>query len=126
MFETTYSTADGRRMRGGMAFDSLSHARNGVFMTKGGSMVTRKDWPKFIARDDLPSTHTGLPTPELSASERAELEDHEHAKEACNAFEHALDKLKGKMHPVAYRTLLKLVGEHRRPEWEKGSAEDSD
>jgi hypothetical protein len=34
MFEMTYSTPDGRRVRGGMAFDSPSHARNGVFMSR--------------------------------------------------------------------------------------------
>lgn len=39
----------------GMAFDSPSHARNGVFMTPNGSMITRKDWGQMkrkIAYDE--------------------------------------------------------------------------
>jgi hypothetical protein len=41
MFEMTFG--DGRRR--GMAFDG--HDAHGVFMTKGGSMITKRDWPKM-------------------------------------------------------------------------------
>jgi hypothetical protein len=40
MFEMVFP--DGKRR--GMAFDGHDH---GVFMTKGGSMITKKDWPKM-------------------------------------------------------------------------------
>jgi hypothetical protein len=53
----TYTTVDGRRTRGGMAFDSFSHAKNGSYLTKGGSMISRKDWPRFKgAFDDVSAT----------------------------------------------------------------------
>jgi hypothetical protein len=54
MFEMTF--ADGKRR--GMAFDSFSHAKNGSYLTKGGSMISRKDWPRFKgAFDDLATTN---------------------------------------------------------------------
>lgn len=59
MFEMTFP--DG--IRRGMAHDSPAHARNGVFMTPNGSMITRKDWgpmKRKLAYDvDLSATNLG-------------------------------------------------------------------
>jgi hypothetical protein len=56
MFEMTFS--DGKRR--GMAFDG--HDAHGVFMTRGGSMITKRDWPKVkrtLAVDDNELTPSG-------------------------------------------------------------------
>jgi hypothetical protein len=66
MFEMTFG--DGRRR--GMAFDG--HDAHGVFMTKGGSMITKRDWPKMkrtLTFDELVS-----PTGAAGAGEKDEHE----------------------------------------------------
>jgi hypothetical protein len=84
MFEMTYTTADGRRVRGGMAFDSFSHAKNGSYLTKGGSMISRKDWSRFKgAVDEL-----GSP-----AGEKPKKPMNWHASAARNDLNAALKKL---------------------------------
>lgn len=65
MFEMTYSTADGRRVRGGMAFDG--HARNGVYVTPNGSAITRKDWSKMKRA----LTFDELASPNISPGEKS-------------------------------------------------------
>jgi hypothetical protein len=57
-FEMNYRTLDGRVVRGGMAFDSVSHAKNGCYLTPNGSMIKQKDWARFrqLAADDLPAS----------------------------------------------------------------------
>jgi hypothetical protein len=46
-FETTYRTLDGRVVRGGLAFDSPSHSRAGVLVTRGGSVLTKADYSRL-------------------------------------------------------------------------------
>jgi hypothetical protein len=45
VFEMTYRTLDGRIVRGGMAHDAKDHPA--VFVTPGGSTITKRDWPRF-------------------------------------------------------------------------------
>jgi hypothetical protein len=45
MFDMHYRTADGRVVKGGMAFDAADHPR--VLMTRSGSALTARDWAKL-------------------------------------------------------------------------------
>jgi hypothetical protein len=58
MFEMTYRTADGRLTRGGMAFDSPSHAHAGVYVTRRGSAIVKGDWDKMrkLVFDEISAT----------------------------------------------------------------------
>jgi hypothetical protein len=48
MFEMQHVCADGVTRTLGMAFDGDPYHRgNGVFMTKSGSMISKRDWPKL-------------------------------------------------------------------------------
>jgi hypothetical protein len=75
MFEMTFP--DGKTR--GMAFDSLSHARHGVYVTPHGSAIVRKDWDKMkrkLVYDVASPMSTGPKRPHnpLASSARGELD----------------------------------------------------
>jgi hypothetical protein len=104
-FEMSYRTLDGRVVRGGMAFDSVSHAKNGCYLTPNGSMVTRKDWQKMkrnLALDDLPRSPRAPHAPTASDAEhridmvrhflRGRGLDEESIEEACAICKRELEE----------------------------------
>ena len=112
-FETTYRTVDGRLTRGGMAFDSPSHSRAGTFVTKGGSAISRRDWPKFKGVfDDVSATNMASGGgvkwgPAQWDAAHARHAVHDAIEEACSA--HGLGDAQRK-------ALLDLVDQHLQGE----------
>ena len=90
-FETTYRTVDGRVVKGGLAFDLPRHAKHGVLVTRGGSQISREDWPKMkrtLTFDELasPNMSSGPKKPfnPLATSARSDL--HSAVKRFCDAL----------------------------------------
>jgi hypothetical protein len=117
MFEMTYTTTDGRRVRGGMAFDSPSHARHGVYVTPNGSAITRKDFDqmkrKRLVFDDLASPTASGPKKAFNPVEsqaRSRLDDA--IKQVCDALglEHA--KFSDQVHDILDEHERQAASEH--------------
>ena len=53
----------------GMAFDG--HAKNGAYVTRGGSMISKRDWSRLkqLAADDLPESVRAPRVPSASDAE---------------------------------------------------------
>jgi hypothetical protein len=65
MFDMVFS--DG--IKRGMAFDG--HVKNGAYVTRGGSMISRQDWSRLkqLAADDLPESVRAPHVPSASDAE---------------------------------------------------------